>query len=81
MREGFNISSPASLPSYVRGALTRRVAAWILPIQALPIVSEGCADTTSMDCIPTSAHVRRDVSFSETLENFLAAEQRSEETR
>lgn len=83
VREGFNISSPVPLPSlsYVRATLTAQVSSWMLPTQSFSFVSPGSAEKVSVDCILPSSHVRRDVAFSATFENFLAAELRTDEER
>ncbi|KAK1866141.1 hypothetical protein I4F81_008661 [Pyropia yezoensis] len=47
-------------------------------MQSLSLAASGSAEEVSVDCILPSAHVRRDVSFSVSFENFLSAELRSD---
>lgn len=81
--EGFNISSPVSLPSLadVRETLTSRAGAWLLPLQSLTMAVAGHVGHVPVACTLPRAHVRRDVAFEATFQNVLAAEQRPDEER
>lgn len=83
LREEFKISSPVALPSltYARETLTSRAGAWMLPLQFFPMAAAGHVGHFPDTCILPSAHVRRDVAFEATFQNFLVAEQRPDEER
>lgn len=83
VREGLNISSPVALPalSYVSVTPTAGVSPWLLPMQSFSLVVTGSAEEVSVELILPSAHVRRDVSFTATFENFLSAKLRSDQER
>lgn len=82
VREGFNISSFVALPSlYFVRKLTERARAWMLPMQSFPMAAAGLTEKVPVACSLPSAHIRRDVAFAATFQNFVAAEQRPEKER
>lgn len=83
VREGFNASSPAQLPSLtrVREKLAPSVLPWMLPATSFELPMKSSKGKVNVQCILPSAHVRRDVAFEATYEKLFEAEKRSDEER
>ena len=83
-REGFNISSPIKLPSatFIRYDIAPVLEAkWMLQQNVCWARQTGKNELVEVAYVAPSAHVWRDLLFTETFEKFKAADERSDSDR
>jgi len=83
-REGFNIASPIKLPSanFIRYDIAPVVEAKWMPQRSVCWARQtGKNELVEVAYVAASAHVRRDLLFTETFEKFKAADERSDSDR